>query len=149
MQDKFWENKSLAELSLEEWEALCSRCGLCCLEKVEDQGQIFYSRVACQLFDSINCCCSNYAHRHEIVPECQAMNANNIKEYYWLPPTCAYRRIQEGKSLPEWHYLICGDKNAVHTTSFSAKGCEVYNPEIDFEEVQLYSLELNQEPRKK
>ena len=40
----------------------------------------------------------------------------------WLPPTCAYRRVAEGKDLLAWHHLVCGDPDAVHHERISQSG---------------------------
>lgn len=124
MTEKFWQNKSLAEFTKSEWEALCDGCGRCCLNKFEydDSGEIFYTDAACYLLDLESCQCSNYPNRRKLVPDCVSLNAENMKEMDYMPPTCAYRLIGEGRSLPWWHYLVSGDKNTVHEAGISVRG---------------------------
>lgn len=114
MEAKFWE-KSLAELSRKEWEALCDGCGLCCINKVEDEdtGEIFFTNVACNLLDLKTCQCRHYPTRHEYVPECIELSIKDIDLFGWLPQTCAYRLRHENQPLPSWHYLISGDRTYV------------------------------------
>ena len=68
----FWRRKALAEMTDTEWESLCDRCGRCCLVKLEDEdsGDIAYTDVACRLFDTGACTCSDYANRQAKVPGC-------------------------------------------------------------------------------
>lgn len=114
MEAKFWE-KPLAELSRKEWEALCDGCGLCCINKVEDEdtGEIFFTNVACNLLDLKTCQCRHYPTRHEYVPECIELSIKDIDLFGWLPQTCAYRLRHENQPLPSWHYLISGDRTYV------------------------------------
>lgn len=120
----FWKTTPLAEMNREQWEALCDGCGLCCLQKLEDEhtGRIYYTNVACRLLDLETCRCSDYAHRHLHVPDCIELTPETIAEYRWLPETCAYRLLAEGKELPDWHYLVCGDLDAVHRAGISRAG---------------------------
>lgn len=115
MNDKWWQ-KPLKELSKEEWEALCDGCGLCCLNKMEDidTGDVYFSRVACQLLDIKRACCQDYCNRQQVVPDCLNLADLPDAQFSWLPPSCSYRLRHEGKDLPDWHYLITGDKNSVH-----------------------------------
>ncbi len=118
MRDKFWE-APLASLSSAEWEALCDGCGLCCLNKLEDEdtGEILYTRVACNLLDRCNGGCKHYSVRHQYVPECISLQLVDIPQLAWLPKSCAYRLRYEGKALPAWHYLRSGDRSLARTHS--------------------------------
>lgn len=116
MDKNWWNNKPLDALSSEEWEALCDRCGLCCLNKMEDidTGDVYFSRVACRLLDIEKACCSDYPQRQKKVHDCLSLSKIKRKHFRWLPPTCAYRLRHEGKALPKWHYLESGDRDLVH-----------------------------------
>ena len=120
----FWKQKSLFELSLDEWESLCDGCGKCCLHKLEDEDtdEIFYTNVACALLDIGTCRCTNYVERTFRVPDCVELTAKNLMSLKWLPPTCAYRLIHEGKDLAWWHPLVSGDPDTVHRANMSVQG---------------------------
>ena len=122
-QDRFWE-QPLESLSREQWEALCDGCGQCCLHKVEDAdtGEVYRTNVACKLLDLKTARCGDYRHRRAYVPDCLRLTPRNAGTFDWLPETCAYRRRADGKPLPEWHYLICGDRDAVHAAGVSVIG---------------------------
>lgn len=119
----FWE-RPLETLDRGQWEALCDGCGQCCLHKVEDAdtGEIFHTNVACKLLDLKTARCSDYAHRRKSVPDCLTLNFRNAGALEWLPQSCAYRLRAEGQPLPEWHYLVCGDRDAVHRAGMSVAG---------------------------
>jgi uncharacterized cysteine cluster protein YcgN (CxxCxxCC family) len=120
----FWETKSLRQMTVAEWESLCDGCGLCCLIRFEEEtsGDVTPTRVSCQLFDSGSCRCSDYEHRHKTVPDCIKLTPNNIEDLLWMPLSCAYRRLHEDKTLPEWHPLITGDPESVHKAGVSIRG---------------------------
>lgn len=120
----FWREKRLTEMSPEEWESLCDGCGRCCLEKLEDPdtGEIAHTNVACGLLDLETCRCSNYAERHRFMPDCVPLDHTNVGELKWMPSTCAYRLLAEGKDLPAWHPLITGDPESVVRAGISVKG---------------------------
>ena len=120
----FWEQKSLAELSQEEWESLCDGCANCCLHKLEDEdtGEVFHTDVACQLLDLDSCQCSNYAERFSRVPHCFKLTPENLHQQTWLPETCAYRLLFQGSSLPDWHPLVSGDRESIHRAGISVRG---------------------------
>jgi uncharacterized cysteine cluster protein YcgN (CxxCxxCC family) len=120
----FWETKSLAEMSPAEWESLCDGCGLCCLVRFEDEdtGEIIPTRVHCKLFDAAACRCTDYEDRHRHVPDCIKLTAGNVDDLHWMPRSCAYRRLNEGKTLPRWHPLITGDPESVHRAGVSVRG---------------------------
>ncbi len=120
----FWETKSLAEMTPREWESLCDGCGLCCLIRFEDEdtGEIIPTRVHCRLFDSESCACSNYAERKRHVPDCIKLTPQNVDTLKWMPLSCAYRRVNEGRGLADWHPLISGDPESVHSSGVSIRG---------------------------
>lgn len=124
MADKpFWETKRLDELSVPEWESLCDGCGLCCLIRFEDEdtGEIIPTRVHCRLFDADLCRCSDYTRRKETVPDCIKLTPWNVEGLAWMPGSCAYRRLWEGKPLPRWHPLLTGDPESVHRAGVSIR----------------------------
>jgi uncharacterized cysteine cluster protein YcgN (CxxCxxCC family) len=139
----FWKTKSLAQMTVEEWESLCDGCGKCCLSKIEDEdsGEIHYTSVACRLFDEGSCRCTDYPNRSVQVPDCVTLTVENVPIISWLPSTCAYRLVQEGRDLYPWHHLVCGDRDAVHTQNVSIRGkvtaieTELVEPEDYFDHI--------------
>jgi hypothetical protein len=139
----FWEHKTLPELDHAEWESLCDGCGKCCLNKLEDdEGTVAYTRVACRLLDNQTCQCSLYKTRHAYVPECIVLTADTItKHLYWLPQTCAYRLIHEGRPLYDWHPLISGDPASVHTAGVSMQHQTIPEIQVDEDDWEDYIIE--------
>lgn len=139
----FW-NKPLAELDRGEWEALCDGCGKCCLHKLEDAdtGEIHATNVACRLLDRHSARCTNYRGRKAYVPDCVRLTSSKVGGLAWLPSTCAYRLRSEGKPLPDWHYLVCGDREAVHRAGMSVRGWTVAEGEAGDLEHHLVEREL-------
>lgn len=128
----FWKTKSLHEMNTEEWESLCDGCGKCCLIKLEDTEtkELFYTDVACHLLDAKTCQCKNYPKRKQLVEDCLQLESDDIEDFKWLPTTCAYRLLHEGKDLPNWHHLISDDKKTVHKQKMSVKNRIVSETEV-------------------
>lgn len=125
--EPFWLRKSLDEMSLDEWESLCDGCGRCCLHKLEDMEtrEISYTNVACSMLDVGACRCTNYVERTFRIPDCVELTPTTLKTVKWLPPTCAYRLVGEGKPLYGWHPLVSGDPDTVHSAGISVRGLAV------------------------
>ena len=119
----FWRDKTLAEMSQTEWESLCDGCGKCCLHKLrEKSGALKLTNVACRLLDTETCRCTNYPRRKSLVPDCVVLTPATLPAIDWLPSTCAYRLVQEGKDLPDWHPLMSGEEASVHAAGISMGG---------------------------
>lgn len=144
LRPRFWETVPLMKMSTPEWEALCDGCGKCCLNKLEDPdtGDVALTRVACRLLDGDTCHCFQYDIRKQIVPECIVLTPDNIDSHaYWMPETCAYRRLWQGQPLLEWHPLITGDPESVHRAGVSVKGWTIPEFEVDEEEWEDHIIE--------
>ncbi len=122
MAERFWKTKTLDQMTDAEWESLCDGCGLCCMHKIQDDhsGEIYYTNLACKLFDLETCRCSNYAKRTKLVPDCLSLRGQT--NFDWLPHSCGYRRVSNGQDLEDWHPLVSGDPNTVHEADISVKG---------------------------
>ena len=134
----FWQAKTLAEMTSAEWESLCDGCGRCCLIKLEDpdDGSFDHTDVACHLLDLKTCRCSDYARRSELVPDCVQLSPQNVGELGFMPPTCAYRLLAEGRGLPWWHPLVTGDPESVHWAGISVRGRAVSEAGVEDAELE-------------
>lgn len=136
----FWNDYTLEELNPAEWEALCDGCGLCCLVKLEDEdtNEVVYTKVSCMLLNCETGQCRDYPNRKKHVPDCIQLTPALLQKIKWLPSTCAYRRRNEGKALPNWHYLITGDRESVKNARKSVAGRCISEEGIDPEDVEDY-----------
>lgn len=139
----FWKRKTLEEMNRKEWESLCDGCAKCCLVKLEDEDTlaIEYTNVACRLLDCTTCQCSDYKNRKKHVPDCVKLSPKVIEEVSWMPPSCAYRLISEGKDLPDWHPLVSGETESVVAAGMSVRGRVVSEVEIEFDDICDYIVE--------
>jgi uncharacterized cysteine cluster protein YcgN (CxxCxxCC family) len=141
---RFWETKALAEMSREEWESLCDGCARCCLIKLEDEETeaLYYTSVACRYLDREKCRCTEYENRTTLVPDCLQVSIDNVDQLYWMPQSCAYRLLAEGKGLPEWHPLISGTSESVHEAGISVRAFAISEDEVhSVEELEAYIID--------
>jgi uncharacterized cysteine cluster protein YcgN (CxxCxxCC family) len=140
----FWKTKTPSEMTTEEWESLCDSCGLCCLHKLENEesGDIYFTSIACRLIDMETCRCTRYAERTKIIPDCLDLRKLDLTLYHWLPASCAYRLLHEGKDLPEWHPLLSKNANSVDEAGISIRHyARKESPDDDLDDLEDFILE--------
>lgn len=137
-QQAFWVSKSLQDMTREEWESLCDGCARCCLHKLEDEdsGEVYYTEIHCRYMNTDNCRCTVYQERQKKVPTCVWLTPEQAEQFFWLPETCAYRLLAEGKPLFDWHPLISGDPNSVHQADISIAGKGISDDQVPEEDWQ-------------
>jgi uncharacterized cysteine cluster protein YcgN (CxxCxxCC family) len=152
----FWRRKPLDDMTDREWESLCDGCARCCLNKLEEEGtdRTFYTNVGCRLLDGKTCQCRDYPHRLDQVDDCVRLTPESLKEITWLPPSCAYVLLAEGKDLYWWHPLVSGDPETVHAGGVSVRShvlaSEKDVPDEDLEEhIVSWPLKLPKRARRK
>ena len=156
----FWQTKSLSEMTESEWESLCDGCGKCCLHKIieeehdddvelADEGmqqptdfiregeEMLYTNVVCYLLNDKTCQCSKYSERTRLVPDCVKLTQDNLEDIFFMPDSCTYRRLQEGRGLPAWHPLLHkGKKSAMHKAGMSVRGKVIKDNEVDMQDYE-------------
>ncbi|MBH23195.1 MAG: hypothetical protein CMH57_01795 [Myxococcales bacterium] len=139
----FWKTTPLHEMTSEQWESLCDGCARCCLHKVMDEetGRIHYTHVACRLLDRDTCRCTRYPERARLVPDCVTLTPDNTWIMPWMPETCAYRRIHEGRDLAWWHPLVSGDPESVHLAGISVQELTIAEEEADLDDLEFYIVD--------
>jgi len=141
--EPFWRTTLLEDMTLEQWESLCDGCGRCCLIKLEDEddGDIYLTKLSCRLLDCGTCRCSDYANRHSKVPDCLAISPDSVREIGWLPSTCGYRRVAEGRDLAWWHPLVSGNPETVHEAGISVRSFARSEDHVPVSEWAAYIIE--------
>jgi len=161
LQDKFWETKTLEEMTTAEWEAVCDGCAKCCLNKFiheEDESlegptdyimpeeTVYFTNIACQYLNSNKCECSCYDNRTVLVPDCVKLTKENLKDIFFMPTSCSYRRLQEGRGLPSWHPLLNdGKKSLMHKKQMSVRNKTISEAAVRLEDFEdhIVSWPLN------
>jgi uncharacterized cysteine cluster protein YcgN (CxxCxxCC family) len=152
--DRFWEVKQLKDMNEQEWESICDGCAKCCLHKfIDDEAaveatptahlqegeKIHYTNIACGLLNTKSCSCSQYSERTKLVPSCVKLTKDNLDEIFFMPNSCSYRRLHEGRGLPSWHPLLNkGKKSAMHQAGMSVRGKIVFEHDVDLEHFEDY-----------
>ena len=140
MTKNWWDTTPLSAMSKEQWEQICDRCGKCCLIKLQDEeedgGAVYYTDVACHLFDAEACQCADYKNRLQRVPDCVQLEPGNLEALNWMPPSCSYRRLQQGHGLPSWHHLVCGNVEQVHSTKNSVIKRVIFERDLADEDLE-------------
>jgi hypothetical protein len=159
--ERFWEQKTLLEMNDEEWEAVCDGCAKCCLNKfiddddeedvsptdfIRDGEVVHYTNIACQYLNSHKCECECYELRTTLVPDCVKLTKENIKDIFFMPNSCAYRRLHEGRGLPGWHPLLNGGKKSLmHKKQMSVRNKTISELAVRLEDFEdhIVSWPLN------
>lgn len=136
--NRFWETKTLAQLTEQEWESLCDGCARCCMIKLQDEDtqEVHYTAAVCDLLDLERCTCTQYPRRHALVADCVVLTPQAALDFSWLPTTCAYRRVAEGKPLMDWHPLLSGNSETVHEAGISVRDKVVHEGTVHEEELE-------------
>ena len=146
--EPYWKTKNMAEFSRQEWENLCDGCGKCCCIRLEDEETqaIYITDVACKLFDSGACQCSDYPNRSKNVPDCVTLTPNNVDQLHWMPETCAYKLVANGKELPDYHHLVSGSRETIHEVGMSVQNAVQSETDIDDEDIPSHIVIWPGEP---
>ena len=155
--EPFWQTKPLEEMTSVEWESLCDGCAKCCLhtfiddeqldddiafestDKIKEGEQMVYTNIVCHLLNDKTCQCTQYKQRTKLVPDCVQLTQDNLDDVFFMPPSCSYRRIKEGRGLPSWHPLLNkGKKSAMHKAGASVRGKVIKDDQVDLEFFEDY-----------
>lgn len=138
----FWKTKKLEEMSPAEWESLCDGCGRCCMVKLEDEdtGTVHLTRLSCGLLNTRTCRCKSYEKRFSLMPDCIEITVEKVRNLAWLPKSCGYRRVAEGRDLAWWHPLISGSPETVHEAGISVRGVAMSEKRVAPENHERYII---------
>ncbi|GAC13574.1 YcgN family cysteine cluster protein [Aliiglaciecola lipolytica] len=143
LEKNFWQTKSLKEMNREEWEAICDGCAKCCLHKIIDENasqadepeqteELHFTNVVCSVLNTKTCACTQYENRSVLVPNCVTLSPDNLAQLVYMPPSCSYRRLHEGKTLPSWHPLLNKNKKSeMHKAGMSVRGKTIFDRDVD------------------
>ena len=145
--DNFWKFKNFKQMTNDEWESLCDNCGKCCVIKLqnEDNNELFYTNVSCKLLNTENCKCTNYENRKKFVPDCVKLTPNNLTQLNWMPATCAYKLVSEGKDLPNWHPLNQSSGSSKISEKYSVAKKVFSENEINMDKITDYIYDWDNE----
>lgn len=152
---QFWQSKDLKQMNEAEWEAICDGCARCCLHKfIDDESlendfaptshinegeEILYTNISCYLLNDKTCACSQYDKRTELVPDCVSLTKENLDSIFFMPPSCSYRRLHEGKGLAHWHPLLNkGKKSKMHQLGVTVRNRTISESDVDFNNFEDY-----------
>lgn len=154
IESQFWLSTSIENMNNEQWEAICDGCGKCCLNSFIDSDseddfeptdslregeELIYTNIVCQYLDTQSCYCTEYEKRTQFVPSCVQLTKENVKDIFFMPQSCSYRRLYEGRGLASWHPLLNnGSKQAMHKADISVVGKVVKDNEVDLEDFEDY-----------
>lgn len=143
MSEAFWESIPLQKMTPAQWESLCDGCGKCCLHKLEDEetGELHFTTVACRQLDLDSCRCKVYQERLLHVPECIDLTPQKLEVLPFMPATCAYRLVYEGKRLPDWHPLVSGEADRIHEAHASVRDKVISEDQVEAEDLALYIID--------
>lgn len=141
-QQVFWYQKRLQDMTQDEFEAVCDGCGKCCLHKLEDEdtGDVYYTKVACRFLEASNCRCQTYPTRKQAVPDCVVLTPDTVADTWWLPETCAYKLLDQGLPLFDWHPLVSGDPDSVHKAGMSVANKVVAEADVNLDDLEDYVI---------
>ncbi|WP_143872149.1 YcgN family cysteine cluster protein [Catenovulum sediminis] len=150
----FWQTKTLQEMTRSEWEQICDGCGKCCLHKfiaddtvaevtttdrIDEGESLEFTNIVCRYLNDKTCSCTVYPKRRQLVPDCVELTPENLDAIFYMPSSCSYRRLQEGRGLPSWHPLLNkGKKSKMHQAGMSVRGKVLQDDEVDLEYFEDY-----------
>ena len=159
IESEFWLDTALEDMNRSQWEAICDGCAKCCLHKFmddEDAGdvaeyepmptsqgvdgeEVFFTNIVCELLHTKHCECTQYDKRSELVPHCVTLTKENLKDIFYMPKSCSYRRMHEGRGLASWHPLLNkGKKSKMHENGISVRGQTVSENDVDMQKFEDY-----------
>ena len=110
------------------------------MPKIGDTGDIYTTRLTCKLLTIGTCRCSDYDNRHNKVSDCLRFTSRIVSQLDWLPKTCAYRLVNEGKDLAWWHPLVSKNAETVHNTDIFVRHLGVRETKLRLKKIANYVI---------